>query len=61
MSRRAVGRFLQACGLVLAPMALLYYFENAGRANEGELAKNELLILASAAGIFILGRIIERR
>ncbi len=42
-------------------MALLYYFDNAGRANEGELAKNELLILASAAGIFILGRMIERR
>ena len=59
--RRALGRFLQACGLVIAPMALFYYIENAGRAAEGRLASMELLILATAAGIFILGRLIEGR
>lgn len=57
--RRALGRFLQACGLIIAPMALLYYIENAGRAAEGRLASMELLILATAAGIFILGRLLE--
>jgi hypothetical protein len=57
---RILGRFLQACGLVLAPMALFYYFEKAGQADEGRLAGMELTILASAAAIFITGRLLDR-
>jgi hypothetical protein len=55
-----LGRFLQASGLILAPMALFYYFDNVGKADEGRLASMELTILASAAAIFLLGRFLSR-
>lgn len=53
--RQAIGRLLQLFGLVLVPMALLFYFRHQGQASEAELMHGELLILAVGAGIFLTG------
>ena len=50
-----LGRFLQVFGLIVVPMALLYYFTNQGRADEANLMFGELSILAAGAGSFLLG------
>jgi hypothetical protein len=56
-----LGRFLQACGLILAPMALFYYFDNKGRTREFGLGTMEWMILGIAVLIFLLGRFLENR
>ena len=56
-----LGRFLQACGLILAPMALLYYFDNKGRTREFGLGTMEWMILGTAVLLFLLGRFLENR
>ena len=58
---RTLGRFLQACGLVLAPMAIFYYFENRGKTAELGLGVMEWVILLTAVVIFLLGRWLEDR
>jgi len=55
-----VGKLLQLFGLVIVPMALLYYFSNQGRASEGRLMFGELLILACGALCFVAGRALSR-
>ena len=50
-----LGRFLQVFGLIIVPMALLYYFSNQGRADEAKLMFGELSILAAGAGSFVVG------
>jgi len=58
----SLGRFLQACGLILAPMALFYYFDNKGRTHgEFGLGTVEWMILGIAVLIFLLGRFLENR
>lgn len=54
----AVGKFLQALGLVLAPVALLYGVQ-AGE-KKGAIAL-ELGLLGAAVGVFLIGRWIEGR
>jgi hypothetical protein len=54
--QQSLGRFLQLFGLVLVPMALIYYFTRQGRADESELMFGELSILAVGAGVFLLGK-----
>jgi hypothetical protein len=56
----ALGRSLQVVGLVIVPMALLYYFARGNRsgaegASEAQLMFGELFILALGAGVFWLG------
>jgi hypothetical protein len=54
----AVGKFLQALGLVLVPLAL-YYGISKGE-EQGAIAA-ELGILGAGAAIFVLGRWIESK
>jgi hypothetical protein len=54
----AVGKFLQAVGLVLAPVALFYGMK-AGE-NRGAIAV-ELGLLGAAVGVFLIGRWVEGR
>lgn len=42
-------------GLVIGPMALIYYFSNQGRVSEAKLMFGELSILAVAAVSFWIG------
>lgn len=53
---RALGRFLQLFGLIIVPMALLYYYLNLGQASETKLMFGELTILLVGATIFLLGK-----
>lgn len=53
-----LGRFLQVFGLIIVPMALLYYFANQGRADEAKLMFGELSILGAGAGSFVVGNAI---
>jgi len=57
---RSIGRFLQACGIVLAPMALFYYFDHARSPHPGGLGTMEWMILAGAVVLFAIGRRLER-
>ena len=50
-----LGRFLQVFGLIIVPMALLYYFSNQGRASEARLMLGELSILAAGAVSLVVG------
>lgn len=61
---QALGRLLQLFGLVLVPMALIYYFANQGRVSEDQLASlshGELILLAAGAGVFLLGILLARK
>ncbi|MCZ6794960.1 MAG: hypothetical protein O7J95_15250 [Planctomycetota bacterium] len=58
---QAFGRTLQFFGLVLVPMALIYYFSNQGLTAEAELMTGELTILAVGAGIFLVGNVMVKR
>ncbi|HLU50510.1 MAG TPA: hypothetical protein VK116_20575 [Planctomycetota bacterium] len=58
--RQAIGRTFQFLGLVLVPMALLYYFQHQGQTSETELMYGELMILAIGAGIFWTGHCLAR-
>ena len=55
-----LGTLLQLFGLVIVPMALLYYFSNQGRASEGRLMFGELLILAFGVLCFLAGKALAR-
>ena len=56
-----LGRCLQLFGLVIVPMALLYYGCNRGRASEAKLMFGELSILLLGACCFLLGNSILKR
>ena len=56
-----LGRFLQACALILAPMSILYYLDNQGRTREFGLGTMEWMILGTSVLIFLLGRFLENR
>jgi hypothetical protein len=56
----ALGRALQFLGLVIVPMALMFYFRRQGEAPESELMFGELAILALGAGIFLAGQQIAK-
>ncbi len=56
-----LGRGLQMFGLVVVPMALIYYFSNRGRETEAKLMFGELTILALGAASFWIGHIIQGR
>lgn len=45
-------------GLIIVPMALIYYFSNQGRASEAKLMAGELSILAIGAASFLLGKVL---
>lgn len=55
---RTAGKTLQMIGLVLAPIALFHGIE--GGSAQG-VAQRELMILAAAGAIFLLGRWLEGR
>ncbi len=48
-------------GLVIVPMALIYYFSNQGRASEARLMFGELSILAIAVASFCIGNVLLSR
>jgi hypothetical protein len=56
-----LGRFLQLFGLIIVPMALLYYFLNQGRDSEAKLMFGELCILAVGATSFLLGKTLLKK
>lgn len=61
---KELGRLLQITGLVVVPMALLYYFTNretVGEAQQVRLMYGELTILAVGAGLFVLGNYLLKR
>jgi hypothetical protein len=45
-------------GLVIVPMALIYYFSNQGRTSEAKLMFGELSILAIGATSFFVGNVL---
>jgi len=57
----ALGKLLQLLGLVIVPMALIYYLSHQGSASEAKLMFGELTLLAFGAMVFLLGRSLERR
>ncbi len=56
-----LGRALQLFGLIVVPMALIYYFANEGRADESTLMFGELMILGVGAASFLIGNVLLRR
>ena len=52
---QSFGRFLQLVGLMLVPMALVFYFGLHGTVSERRLLAAELSILGVGAGVFLLG------
>ncbi len=56
----ALGKLLQLFGLIIVPMALLFYFTQEGRASEARLMFGELMILALGALCFLAGRALAR-
>ena len=57
---QALGKLLQFLGLVIVPMALLYYVTEKGQVSDSKLMFGELSILALGALVFLLGRAIAR-
>jgi len=57
---QSLGRLLQLLGLVIVPMALLYYFSEHGRVAESKLMFGELSILAVGALLFLIGLALAR-
>lgn len=57
----ALGKILQLLGLVIAPMALFYYWAHRGQASEAKLMFGELTLLGFGVVVFLLGRSLERR
>jgi hypothetical protein len=55
------GKLLQLFGLIIVPMALLYYVSNRGRASEARLMFGELLIVGLGAACFLAGRALSGR
>ena len=53
-----IGRSLQMFGLVIGPMALIYYFSNQGLASDARLMFGELSILAIAVVCFCIGNVL---
>ena len=58
---QSVGRVLQIFGLVIVPMALIYYFDHRSQASEARLMYGELMILALGAAIFVLGNYLVKK
>ncbi len=54
-SMHLIGRTLQLFGLIIVPMALIYYFQHQGQASESTLMFGELSILAIGAASFWVG------
>ncbi len=52
------GRALQLFGLIIGPMALIYYFSNQGIVSEARLMFGELSILAIAVASFCIGNVL---
>ena len=57
----ALGKFLQLFGLVIVPMALIYYWSHKNEASEAKLMFGELSILALGVVCFLLGRAMASR
>jgi len=55
------GRALQVFGLILVPMALVYYFAEQGKVDESKLMFGELMILAGGATSFWVGKMMLDR
>ena len=55
------GRALQIFGLILVPMALVYYFSEQGKVDESKLMFGELMILAGGAACFWVGKMMLDR
>ncbi len=53
-----IGRALQMFGLVIGPMALIYYFSNKGLVSEARLMFGELSILAISVVSFCIGNVL---
>ncbi len=53
---RSAGRLLQFLGLIIVPMALIYYVSNTGRVGEAQLMFGELALLGVGLGVFLLGK-----
>ena len=58
---QVLGRALQLFGIVVVPMALIYYFSQVGQKGESELMFGELAILMLGAGCFWIGNTILGR
>ncbi len=61
MGMHTCGRILQLFGLIIVPMALLYYVSQQGRASEAKLMLGELSILGIGACAFVLGNTLLKR
>lgn len=60
----ALGRSLEFFGLVMVPMALIYYFSNRElreMGGESELMFGELTIFAVGTAVFFLGNLLVKR
>ena len=55
---QTLGKALQMFGLVIGPMALIYYFSNRGLVSEARLMFGELSILAISVGSFCIGNVL---
>ena len=58
--RYKLGRLFQAMGIVVAPMAIFYYYDHERQTQEFGLGTMEWVILASAVLLFTIGRALER-
>ncbi len=56
-----LAKLLQLLGLVIVPMALLYYAFNRERVQESKLMFGELLLLGLGSLVFLVGRSLDRR
>jgi hypothetical protein len=53
---QSFGRLLQVLGLVIVPMALVYYIAGRGQVCDSKLMFGELTILAVGALLFLIGK-----
>lgn len=56
-----LSKLLQLLGLVIVPMAILYYAFNRDRVIESKLMFGELSLLALGSMLFLVGRSMGRR
>lgn len=56
-----LGRLLQLTGLMIVPMALFFYWRQEDLLSQTTLMFGELFLLGLGAGLFYLGRLLERR
>lgn len=58
---QTLGKALQMFGLIIVPMALIFYFSNQGRLTEARLMFGELSILAIGAASFFIGNVLLKK